>query len=158
MKLKITKNIEEANLITHSSTFHPDDVFSTMFLSKIIENPIVCRTNNPDLAPRDAIVYDIGFGKFDHHGTDARIRSNSSLKYCSFGLLWEEYGKVFLEKIDSIDKEKLFKAIEEYATKRLCGYIFFTSSIKNKNAHKLYEKLGYTKDVIGFRKVLINYV
>lgn len=53
---------------------------------------------------------------------------------------------------------KLFKAIEEYATKRLCGYIFFTSSIKNKNAHKLYEKLGYTKDVIGFRKVLINYV
>ena len=59
MKLKITKNIEEANLITHSSTFHPDDVFSTMFLSKIIENPIVCRTNNPDLAPRDAIVYDM---------------------------------------------------------------------------------------------------
>ena len=96
MKLKITKNIEEANLITHSSTFHPDDVFSTMFLSKIIENPIVCRTNNPDLAPRDAIVYDIGFGKFDHHGTDARIRSNSSLKYCSFGLRWEEYGKVFV--------------------------------------------------------------
>ena len=121
MKLKITKNIEEANLITHSSTFHPDDVFSTMFLSKIIENPIVCRTNNPDLAPRDAIVYDIGFGKFDHHGTDARIRSNSPLKYCSFGLLWEEYGKAFLEKIDSIDKEKIFKAIEEKLVMQIDG-------------------------------------
>ena len=121
MKLKITKNIEEANLITHSSTFHPDDVFSTMFLSKIIENPIVCRTNNPDLPSSNTIIYDIGFGKFDHHGTDARIRSNSPLKYCSFGLLWEEYGRVFLEKLDSIDKEKLFKVIEEKLVMQIDG-------------------------------------
>ena len=54
MPLKITKEIEKANLITHSSSFHPDDVFSTMFLSKIVENPVVCRTIDTTGANKDA--------------------------------------------------------------------------------------------------------
>ena len=29
MNIRITKNIEEANCITHSGTFHCDEVFST---------------------------------------------------------------------------------------------------------------------------------
>ena len=81
--LKITKEIKEANLITHSGTFHPDDVFSTMFMSRIIENPVVCRTNTPEEANQNAIIYDIGYGEFDHHGPNARMR-NDELKYCSF--------------------------------------------------------------------------
>ncbi|MGN1337304.1 MAG: MYG1 family protein [Candidatus Coprovivens sp.] len=110
--LKITKNIKEANLITHSGTFHPDDVFSTMFLSKIIKNPIVCRTNEPELASKDAIIYDIGYGKFDHHGPDAKWRTEK-IKYCSFGLLWKEYGNEYLNQIKTEDKEALFTGIEE---------------------------------------------
>ena len=43
MNLKITKNKDEANLITHDGKFHPDDVFSTVFLSKYIENPCLYR-------------------------------------------------------------------------------------------------------------------
>ena len=45
MTLKITKNKEEANLITHNNKFHPDDVFSTVFLSKYIDNPVLYRIN-----------------------------------------------------------------------------------------------------------------
>ena len=68
MNFKITKNINEANMITHAGTFHADDVFATAFLIKIIENPIICRINNfNDDIKTDAIVYDIGGGKFDHH-------------------------------------------------------------------------------------------
>ena len=37
--MKLTKNIEEANLITHSGNFHAD-VFATVFMSKIIKNPV----------------------------------------------------------------------------------------------------------------------
>lgn len=121
MNLKITKNIKEANLITHSSSFHPDDVFSTMFLSKIIKNPIVCRTNNPENANENAIVYDIGFGKFDHHGPDALYRENPKLKYCSFGLLWKEYGLQYLETINKDEKEILFKAIDENLIMQIDG-------------------------------------
>ena len=110
--LKITKEISEANLVTHSGTFHPDDVFSTMLLSNIIDNPVVIRVNNVDNIDDKKIVYDIGYGKFDHHQVNAKMR-NSSIKYSSFGLLWQEYGYKYLERIDCMDKDKLFKAIDE---------------------------------------------
>ena len=101
MNIKITKNINEANLVTHTGSFHPDDVFSTAFLSKIVENPILIRTADSSNASNNAIIYDIGFGKFDHHGTDARFRVEpyQNIKYCSFGLLCEEYGLSYLKKL-----------------------------------------------------------
>ena len=34
--IKITKNIDEANLMTHSGTFHADEIFGTIILSKIV--------------------------------------------------------------------------------------------------------------------------
>ncbi len=113
MNLKITKNISEANLVTHTSTFHPDDVFSTMFLSKIVSNPVVCRTSDPSEANEDAIVYDIGFGRFDHHGPDALIRKNN-IKYSSFGLLWDFYGREYLKKLNPVNIEDLWKAIDDH--------------------------------------------
>lgn len=111
MNVKITKNIEEANLITHDSKFHPDDVFSTILLSKIIENPIVHRTSN---VPKNtnAIVYDVGFGTFDHHGPNAKMRTEK-IKYCSFGLLWDEFGKEYLKKLTDNNIDELHKMIEE---------------------------------------------
>jgi uncharacterized UPF0160 family protein len=115
--IKITKNIEEANMITHTGSFHPDDVFSTAFLSKIIENPTVIRVANIDGEHPSKITYDIGFGKFDHHGTDARFRNepHEKIKYCSFGLLWETYSIDYLKKIikEDIDLQKLSNNIVE---------------------------------------------
>ena len=118
MNLKITNKIEEANLVTHGTTFHPDDVFATMFMSKVIDNPIVCRTNNPEGASENAIIYDIGFGRFDHHQPDAKMR-DEKIKYCSFGLLWQEYGHQYLESIESPDKEQLFTMIDEQLIKQI---------------------------------------
>lgn len=122
MKIKITENVSEANLITHNGKFHPDDVFSTMFLSKIIDNPILYRASVKDVPENhNAIMYDIGFGKFDHHGASARYRNNSNIKYCSFGLLWEEYGHKYLQSINAEDENKLFEVIEEKLIKQIDG-------------------------------------
>lgn len=114
MNLRVTKNLEEANLITHSGTFHPDDVFSTMFLAKFLGDGIVLRTSDTGVSSDKAIIYDIGFGKFDHHGVDAVWR-NEKFKYCSFGLLWSHYGMDYLNTYESdcLDNEKLYKVIEE---------------------------------------------
>lgn len=111
--LKITKNISEANLITHSSKFHADDVFSTAFMSLIIDNPVVCRVNsvNDDVSD-DVLVYDIGFGKFDHHQKDFDLRHESGVKYASFGLLFKEYGMDYLNKINPKYSEMVFSMIE----------------------------------------------
>lgn len=147
MNLKITKNSSEANLITHDAKFHPDDVFSTMFLSKIIPNPVVFRASVRDVPKNDkAIIYDIGFGKFDHHGSDARYRKGSNIKYCSFGLLWEEYGYSYLDKIDTEDKDMLYQAILEKLVKQIDGIdngLFYTIDSP-------YEILDLDKIIDGF--------
>ena len=111
--LKITKNYMEANLITHSSKFHADDVFSTAFMSLIIDNPVVCRVNtvNFDVSD-DVIIYDIGFGKFDHHQKEFDLRHDSGVKYASFGLLFKKYGMYYLNKINPKYSEMVFTMIE----------------------------------------------
>lgn len=111
--LKITKNIEEANLITHSGKFHADDVFSTAFLSEFITDPVVCRINTiNDEVNNDAIIYDVGFGKFDHHQKDFNVCHENGVKCASFGLLFKEYGRSYLEKINSKYADVVYSMIE----------------------------------------------
>lgn len=105
--ISFVKNIREANCITHSGTMHADDVFATAFLELYLGDIKLFRTstvNFDEIAP-NALVYDVGRREFDHHQTDALKRENG-ITYCSFGLLWKEFGKPFLEKryIDFIDK------------------------------------------------------
>ena len=113
--IEITNNIHEAKLITHAATFHPDDVFSTAFLLRLFPGSKVIRVNKVTEVNDEQIVYDIGFGKFDHHGPDAKWR-NSKIKYSSFGLLWEYYGKDYLKNICS-DYEDVWQRID---TKLVC--------------------------------------
>ena len=85
--LKITKNIEEANLITHSGKFHADDVFSTAFMSEVFDNPVVLRTNIvPDGLSDDVIEYD-GI-KYTKAGN-----GNQYIKIIDFGKIEEVEGK-----------------------------------------------------------------
>ena len=119
MKVKITKNLNEANLVTHTSTFHPDDVFSTVLLSKLIDKPVLCRIADPSNANKDAIVYDVGFGRFDHHGPDAKKRPNSDIPYCSFGLLWQEYGKEYLRTLNPVNVDDLWRVMDEKLIKQI---------------------------------------
>ena len=43
--VRVTENIQEANCITHSGTFHADEIFATLILSIIKENIVVYRTS-----------------------------------------------------------------------------------------------------------------
>lgn len=111
--LKITKDAMTANLITHASKFHADEVFGTAFMMHIIDDPIVCRVNNvPDQYNENAIIYDIGSGKFDHHMKDFDERHESGVKYAAFGLLFREYGLDYLKKVIPNDSEEAFEMIE----------------------------------------------
>lgn len=104
--IRIVDKIEDAKYITHSGTMHADEVFATAFLSLYKGDIDLYRTPevNPENYP-DVIVYDVGRGKFDHHQEGRRVRENG-IPYCSFGLLWQEFGKDFLKQrnIDNIDE------------------------------------------------------
>lgn len=91
--------------ITHGGVFHADDVFSTALLRIIYPGIIIERVNVlPNNIDDSTIVYDIGLGSFDHHQANASVRDNG-VKYCSFGLLWREYGEYLLgDKWQCFDK------------------------------------------------------
>lgn len=111
--LKLVYNINDANAITHNGKFHIDEVFSTVLLTKIFDNIQLMRISEipSNINLENKIIYDIGKGKFDHHQNDAITREDG-IKYCSFGLLWKEYGKIYLEKIHCKDTEFAFQKFD----------------------------------------------
>ena len=112
--IKVVNKQEEANCITHSGTMHADEVFSTAFLEMYLEDVRVYRTTTIDEnnLNDDTIIYDIGRKKFDHHQPDALKREND-ITYCSFGLLWKEYGRAFLKKYGIENVEEVWKGIDK---------------------------------------------
>lgn len=111
--INLVTKIEDANCITHSGTMHADEVFATAFLDLYFEDIKVLRV--PEVSKEfvsDAIIYDIGRGKFDHHQENSLIRDNG-IKYSSFGLLWREFGKKYLEKNNILNVKEVFVAFDK---------------------------------------------
>lgn len=106
--VRIVDNISDAKFITHSGTMHADEVFATAFLDLYFEDVSLIRVSEvPSNIKSDVIIYDVGKGNFDHHQIDAKVRSNG-IKYSSFGLLFEEYGIKYLEKLGLDKKEDVY--------------------------------------------------
>ena len=91
--MDITKNIKEATAITHGGTFHADEIMATVILEKVFGDIIVCRTFRvPEDLKEDVIVYDIGFGAFDHHQKGGNGARENGVPYAACGLIWKEFG------------------------------------------------------------------
>jgi len=108
-------------LVTHSGTFHADDLFATATLSILFEGNIkVIRTRDPEIIEKADIVYDVGGiydekkNRFDHHQRGRAGDRTNGIPYSSFGLIWKTYGekicgsKTVADKID----EKLVQPID----------------------------------------------
>ena len=118
MNIKITKNIKEANCITHAGTFHADEIFATLILSKIIPEILLIRVpefrkEEKEIAQKDAFVYDIGGGKFDHHQQGGNGERENGVKYAACGLIWKEFGRELLEKYEIKEKEYTWNYIDK---------------------------------------------
>ena len=98
--------------ITHNSQFHADDVFATAFLMLAFGNTCEFIWKRVSQVPPginddtpDVIIYDIGGGKFDHHGENCERRPDGS-KYAAFGLVFKQYGRKLLgDNFELFDKK-----------------------------------------------------
>ena len=109
--IKTTKTPEQANAITHGGVFHADEVLATVILSKAIDNLCVCRTfKMPEELREEVIVYDIGFGKFDHHQKGGNGTRKNGVPYASCGLIWKEFGHKVVE--NTCNPELIWKLID----------------------------------------------
>ena len=106
MNIRMTKNIEEANCITHNGTFHCDEIFSTIMFSKLLPDVVVCRTSDLEKAKKTQYIYDVGGGELDHHQFGGNGQRENGVKYSSCGLVWKKYGKDIIKKYtnDNIDE------------------------------------------------------
>lgn len=91
--IKTTKNVEQATAITHGGTFHSDDVLATVILSKVLGDITVLRTFKvPENLDENVIIFDIGFGKFDHHQKGGNGARENGVPYAAVGLIWKKFG------------------------------------------------------------------
>lgn len=98
MSIKTIKNQKQATVVTHGGVFHADEVLATVILSKVLEDITVLRTFKvPEGLSDDVIVYDIGFGRFDHHQKGGNGARENGVPYASVGLIWKEYGHQIVE-------------------------------------------------------------
>lgn len=92
---------------THAGSFHSDDVFSTAFLQILCPEIEITRGfQAPDENEFDGIIYDIGWGKYDHHQKDRRVRENG-VPFAAFGLLFDAFGTEVMteEQAKKFDEE-----------------------------------------------------
>ena len=125
--IKLIKQYNKANFVTHSGTFHVDDVISTIFLSKIFKEIKLIRVPSMDnRSANNKLVFDIGLGEFDHHQKNRNGKRENGIYYSSIRLLWKKYGKEYLKKIKAKNIEKVY----EYMDKELIQYIDATDNMQ----------------------------
>ncbi len=92
-------NTIPSKAFTHSGIFHADDVFGAALLRLLNPNLELTRgTAVPE--GYDGIAFDIGDGRYDHHGKQKKVRSNGK-PYAAFGLLWRDFGTHLLDEEDA---------------------------------------------------------
>lgn len=149
MKIKDIKEMKQA--LTHAGKFHADDVFAAAFLKIINPDIRIIRSNN--YMEFDGLIFDIGFGKYDHHMADNEKRSNG-LPYASFGKLWREfapelYGNFVCEKVD----KELIQDLDLSDNTGSYNALAFAISVFNpedvtKNDKEFMEALTFAKEIL----------
>ena len=112
--------VSTQKVITHSGTFHCDEVMACALLKIIYPNLQVIRTRNLKVINEstDAIVVDVGMVydrtrlRFDHHQTSFTEKFDKVYKtqMSSCGLIWKYYGNQIIESLSvgSIDIDYIY--------------------------------------------------
>ncbi len=116
---------KKKKLITHSGSFHADDIFAAATLSIYLKRegiPFeIIRTRDEELIIRGDYVFDIGgvynpdLNRFDHHQEGGAGKRENGIPYAAFGLVWKKFGPKLcqgnLRVSDEIDR-KLVQLID----------------------------------------------
>lgn len=128
------------NLLTHSGSFHPDDIFSTALLNTYFKNKepktklkYKRSIKKEDIEKAD-IVYDIGLIhnpkklRFDHHQNDEKLIRPNGIPYAAFGLVFKHFGPELISIISKNKNKKIVQEIFDTIEKKL---VFHVDSIDN---------------------------
>lgn len=90
-------------LVTHSGSFHSDDIFACATIQLYLDNKKekyqVIRTRDEKEIEKGDYVFDIGgiydtnTNRFDHHQRGGAGERENGIKYAAFGLVWNNFGE-----------------------------------------------------------------
>ena len=104
--------IAEATAITHGGLFHADEVMATVILEKVFGEISLNRAFRvPEYVDSNVIVYDIGFGEFDHHQQGGNGCRENGVPYAAAGLIWKEFGHAVVAQTP--DPEYIWEFIDK---------------------------------------------
>jgi len=152
--------------VTHSGTFHADDLFATATLSILNKGNIkIIRTRDPKMFAKADYLYDVGgendasVNHFDHHQKGGGGTRENGIPYSSFGLIWKTYGEQICGSrevsemienkivcpIDAIDNgidlvKSIFPGIYPYSVEAIFLSEIPTWKEENNNIDKIFKK------------------
>ncbi|OHA34759.1 MAG: hypothetical protein A2928_02850 [Candidatus Taylorbacteria bacterium RIFCSPLOWO2_01_FULL_45_15b] len=95
---------KKTKIVTHSGSFHPDDVFAVATLSHYIkgELEIVRSREKNDWKTGDFVIdvggeYDEAINHFDHHQIGGAGKRENGIPFASFGLVWKKFGPLICD-------------------------------------------------------------
>ncbi len=105
---------KKPKVVTHSGTFHPDDITAVAILSLYLDKPIkIIRSRDPKIWATADYIFDVGGeynpekNQFDHHQESFTMKRENGITYSSAGLAWKHFG----EKVAG--SHDVWKKIEE---------------------------------------------
>lgn len=108
---------KKIKIITHSGSYHADDILAVATLGHIhggLDKIEIIRSRDPEIISGGDYVVDVGgvydskTKRFDHHQPEGAGSRENGIPYASFGLVWKEFGEKICgsEKIaDTIDRK-----------------------------------------------------
>ena len=94
-----------ARILTHSGSFHADDVFGVAVLAALHPDHTLTRTRDAALIAKADFAVDVGGewdaarGRFDHHQRGFTGAREGGEGYASAGLVWREYGTAYVRQL-----------------------------------------------------------
>lgn len=107
-------------IVTHSDSFHLDDLFAVAATLIKYPDAEVIRSREPSVVEQADIVIDVGQVldpdklRFDHHMPGGAGSRENGIPYASFGLVWKEWGAELsgTEEVAKLVEEKLVMPID----------------------------------------------
>jgi len=111
-------------VVTHSGSFHADDVFAAaildLYFKKIGQRYLLVRTRDEKIISKGDIVFDVG-GEYnpekniyDHHQRGRAGERENGIKYAACGLIWKHFGQEVAGDpgiVEYLDK-KIFQSLD----------------------------------------------
>lgn len=142
--LEVLKDLASKGIVTHTGTYHADDVMSgaLLLLAGVCDAQDINRVQNlPENF--EGLAFDIGRGTFDHHQIDARVRDNG-VKYAAFGLLWDFIGRDTIMKVYNEQNQKPAPSeVVEIAFEDFDAFIQMLDQTDNFGPEKYPNSLSY---------------